>query len=172
VLIPFPEAHEVLLRRERKDAEQASRAHGRRKRYRVFFQEIIDRLREDHAFNNVRVAQPHGWYAFAPGTSGISFSVSFSWDAFRVEIYIDVGSREEYKRFFGALHAQADEIQSSIELPICWERIDERRASRIAIHRDVTIDDSDEELAQTRDCAIENLPIFRALFGPRLAKIV
>lgn len=171
VLIPLPEAKDYLIRRERKEAERTSRTRDRQERYRAFFQELIDRLREDHAFTNARVAQPNNWYAFASGIRGITYSASFSRDAFRVEVYIDVGSREENKRIFDALRAQAEEIQPLIDVPISWERLDDRRASRVAIYREATINDPDESLAQTREWAIRQLLRFREVFGPRLERV-
>lgn len=172
VLIPLPEAEEYLIRRERKDAEQATRARGRKEQYRVFFQELIDRLREDHDFTNARVGQPQSWYAFSSGISRITYGAVFTRTNFRVEVYIDVGSQEENKRIFDALHARADELQSHFDAPISWERLDNRRASRIAIYRDATIDDSEEALEQTRDWAIARLLEVKAVFGPRLTEIV
>lgn len=172
VLIPLPEAEEYLIRRERKDAEQASRAKGRREQYRVFFQELIDRLREDHGFTNARIGQPQNWHHFTSGVSGINYGAVFSREDFRVELYIDLGSQEENKRIFDALHARAEDLQSHFDAPLRWERLDDRRASRIAIFRDATIDDPEEALAQTRDWAIGKLLKFREVFGPRLAEIV
>lgn len=52
VLIPLPEAEDYLVRRERKEAGQSTRSRERGERFRAFFQELIDRLREDHGFTN------------------------------------------------------------------------------------------------------------------------
>lgn len=48
------------------------------------------------------------------------------------------------------------------------ERLDNRRASRIAIYHEATIDDPAEDLARVRDWAIGKLVKFREVFGRRL----
>lgn len=172
VLIPLPEAEEYLIRRERKEAGQGSRAKLRGERFRAFFQELIDRLREDHGFTNARVARPVHWHHFTTGFTRTVYGAVFGRGHFRVELYLDPGSKEENERIFDALRAQADEIQAHFDAPLSWERLDHRRACWIAIHREAMIDDSDEALAQTREWAIRQLLKFRDVFGPRLERVL
>src|SRR6266571_2733556 len=65
----------------RKASVEASEGGGtseKREAYRVFFQGLIDELREKHRFTGARLAQPQNWYAFAAGVSGISFGFNFA----------------------------------------------------------------------------------------------
>jgi hypothetical protein len=170
VLIPLPEAAEYIIRRERKDHEQASRSRGRMEQYRLFFQDLMDRLREEHAFTNARAAQPQNWYYFASGHTGISYAVSFSREGLRTELYIDTTSQEENKQIFAGLHMHAEKIQQEFDEPLSWEPMDDRRASRIAILHGAKIDAPEADLDAARDWAIDKLLRFKKVFGPRLGR--
>lgn len=172
MLIPLPEAEEYLIRRERKDHDQASRSRGINEQYRLFFQDLMDRLREDHQFTNARIGQPQNWYSFASGFGGISYAPVFSRKGLRTELYIDTASQEKNKGIFDALHRSAEDIQKEFDRPLTWQRLDNRKASRIAIHHDATIAAPEEELIAAREWAIAMLLRLKEVFGPRLERLV
>lgn len=87
-------------------------------------------------------------------------------DTARVELYIDLGDFETNKALFDWLHDQKDKIEKECGFPLQWERLDERRASRIAVTRNGNIGSSAEELEQIRKWQIERLLIFKKAFGP------
>lgn len=135
--------------------------------YRQYYQVLIDELREKHKFTGARIAQPQNWYAFSPGISGIRVSAVFAGnDTVRVELYIDLGDLETNKSLFDWLQSQKDIIEKECGFPLQWERLDERRASRIAVNRKGNIENSAEELEQIRKWQIERLLIFKKVFGP------
>lgn len=173
VIIPLPEAEEYLVRRERKEVEQATKARGRNEKYRLFFQALIDRLREDHDFTNARAGQPQNWYSFASGVaSGITYGAAFTKQGLRTEVYIDVGNREVNKRIFDALHEDAEAIQEQFDVSLSWERLDDRRASRVGIYNGTVIDAPDAELDAAREWATRTLLRVKEIFGPKLMQIV
>ena len=47
-------------------------------RYKVFFQALIDEMREKHSFTNARKGQYQSWYSFASGYSGVTYGFSFA----------------------------------------------------------------------------------------------
>ncbi|HLO16074.1 MAG TPA: DUF4268 domain-containing protein, partial [Anaerolineales bacterium] len=53
----------------------------------------------------------------------------------RVELYLDLGDQEQTKAVFDKLLAQKDKFQSQLG-QLEWERLDNRRASRIGIYHD------------------------------------
>lgn len=172
ILIPLPEAEDFLIRRERKDVGQATRTRGRQEQYRVFFQELIDRLREDHQFTNARAGQPQNWYTFASGLPGIGYAAVFTREGLRAEVYIDLGDQEQNKRVFDALRTEADALQPQFDDPLAWERLDDRRASRIGIYHGTTIDASPEELEGALRWMIQTLMRLKEVFGQRLAELL
>lgn len=141
--------------------------------YRVFYQGLIDDLRENYKFTGARVGQPQNWYAFSSGFTGIPYSGCFSQGKrVRVELYIDQGDVDKNKQIFDSLYDKRNKIESNFDGTIEWERLDDKRASRIAIYRDGTIDDPESELSEIHSWMVENLIKFKKIFGPYLKKIL
>lgn len=63
------------------------------------------------------------------------FVVSFTrTKLLRIELYIDTGTQDENKRIFDVLHQQRASIEEAFGEPLSWERMDGKRASRIAVY--------------------------------------
>jgi hypothetical protein len=140
---------------------------GKGEAYRQYYQPLIDELREKHKFTGARVAQPQNWYAFSSGVSGIHVSAVFAGnDTARVELYIDLRDFETNKALFDWLHGQKDTIEKECGFTLSWERLDERRASRITVSRSGSIESGAEDLEEIRKWQIQRLLIFKKLFGP------
>jgi hypothetical protein len=139
--------------------------------YRTFFQELIDTLRAEHRFTNARVGQPQNWYSFASGVSSVTYGVSFAQGGeVRAEVYIDTEDGEENKAMFDALAKDKEAIESQFGEPLRWERLDHRRASRIAVYRPGTIEEV-EKHGEIRRWVVERLLKLKKVFGPRIAEL-
>jgi hypothetical protein len=136
------------------------------KAYQRFFQQLIDELREKHKFTQATKGQPQNWYSFASGVSGVVYSVSFAQGGkLRAELYIDLGDRDENKSLFDQLHGQKQVFEQEYGMPLTWERLNERQASRVAVYRPGTIDESESALAAARQWMIQQLLELKKLFG-------
>ncbi len=139
--------------------------------YRTYFQTLIDELRDIHHFTNAKIGQPQNWYSFASGVSGATFGAVFvQGNKARTELYIDFKEGEKNKELFDWLYSQKDEIHAKYGKILEWERLDDRRASRIAIYRDGSIQSKEEELNQIKNWHIENLINFRKVLTPFIKK--
>lgn len=142
-------------------------------KYRAYFQALIDELREVHKFTGARVAQPQNWYSFSSGIQGVVYSAVFAQGGkARAEIYIDRGDKEKNKLLFDALKEREQHITESYGGPLEWERLDEKRASRIAIYRDGIIKSSDSELEEIRQWHIKNLLRLKDVFSREIQEIL
>jgi len=142
----------------------------RQEAYRSFFQSLINKLRDEHRFTNARVAQPQGWYAFSTGKSGLANAAVFAQGKkVRVELYIDTGDYEENKRLYDGLFDQREEIEVNFGQTLTWERLENRRASRIAFYKPGSIEDSAEDLQIMENWMIENLLKFKEVINPRVS---
>ena len=146
----------------------------RREKYRAFFQPLMDSLRENYRFTNARTAQPQNWYYFSAGHSQrVQYDATLaSGERARIGLYIDNTDKEWNKSLFDNLEERRTEIETELGEPLEWERLDDRRASRIAVYTDGSINDSDERLAIIRGWMVERLLKFKEVFGPRLAELV
>lgn len=136
--------------------------------YRTYFQGLLDELREKHRFTSAKKGQPQNWYTFSSGYKSFVYVHSFAaGNRVRTEIYIDAGDVDENKEYFDRLFGDREMIESEFGEPLEWERLDSKRASRIALYRDGSIDDSSEEVQSIHDWAIEKLLRFKHVFGNR-----
>jgi hypothetical protein len=86
----------------------------------------------------------------------------------RVELYIDRGESEENKKLFDSLARAREKIEAQLGTALEWERLDDRRASRIAVYMPGTIASDQPTLDSIRNWAIAHLLSFRSVFGPLL----
>jgi hypothetical protein len=141
-----------------------------RERYRTYFQSLIDELRTKHNFTNARAGQPQNWYSFASDNSRVyKYGTSFAkGDRVRAEIFFDCGDKAKNEQLFDCLRSQEKAVGNDFGSSLTWERLDERRACRIAIYRDGSIDADSDQLAEIREWAIASLLKFKAVFPRRI----
>ncbi|MBS0379003.1 MAG: DUF4268 domain-containing protein [Proteobacteria bacterium] len=91
-------------------------------------------------------AQGVMWHAQRTGSkdswlgagAGLRSGLSFVYTIYRgddegsaVELYIDVGNQKENKEIFDRFAARKGDLEAKLGHPVDWDRLDERRASRI-----------------------------------------
>ena len=128
------------------------------------------KLKEVAQFH-LREASPDGlnWILIAriPNTGQQIGFLGFSFarhGRLRVEFYIDSGDKEMNKNLFDELSAHKSEIQTELAgIPgsLEWERIDDKRASRIALYYQGSITDKPEKLTQLQVWAIDAMIKFQ-----------
>jgi len=151
----------------------SSNVSTRGEKYRAYFQALIDELREKHKFTGARAGQPQNWYSFSSGIQGILYGAVFSQGGkARTEIYLDQGDQEINKMLFDKLKEKEEEIINDFGSQLEWERLDDKRASRIAIYRDGEIDSSDSALEEIRNWHIENLLKFKMVFPKKIKNLI
>lgn len=141
--------------------------------YREYFQQLIDDLRVKHKFTGAKAGQPQNWYSFSSGIAGIILSNSFALGGkVRTEVYIDFQDKEKNEALFDALYKIKDEIGKDYDEPLFWERMDDKRASRIAVYRDGAIDVPPAQLQEIKKWSIENLLRLKKVLLPRIKEVM
>lgn len=142
---------------------------GKRLAYQEFFQQLIDELRDEHRFTNAKAGQPQNWYSFSSGTRGFTYGMSFAQGGeLRAELYIDLGERVQNEAAFDALEADKDAVEKEFGEKLRWERLESRRACRVACYATGAIEDPAEQQELHRKWAVERLLKFKKVLGPRL----
>ncbi len=142
-------------------------------KYRNYFQLLIDELREKHHFTGAKAGQPQNWYSFSSGISGITYGANFSQGGkARTEVYIDLGDQDKNKQVFDLLQQQATLIENELGHNVAWERLNDKRASRLALYINGNIDDSDAELETVKNWHIDKLLKLKKHLGSRLKEAV
>lgn len=158
--------------KETKAASASGSMSNKKLAYQAYFQTLLDELRSKYNFTRVRSASPRENCGFGTGYSGIELIAWFVGDdRLRAEVYLN-RSEPENKAIYDLLHARKDEIESAFGAKLTWERLDNRKASRIAIYRAGSITDSDEELDELRGWLIDQLLRLRETFVPRLNQVL
>ena len=138
-------------------------------RYKAFFQNLIDKLREQR-FTNVFKAQPQSWYSFSAGYGErAQYAACFGQGGtVRVEVYINSNDKDWNKTLYDQLFERKMHIESELGDSLVWERLDHRQASRVSLVRRGSIDDDEKALVEINDWLISRLLEFKQGFGPHL----
>lgn len=140
--------------------------------YQRFFQSLIDRLREEHQFTNALKAMPQNWYSFTTGVRGFEYGASFAnGGRIRTELRIYLGDEPRSKAAFEKLRVDAAAVEREFAEKLDWERMDGRKACRIASYRPASIRDSRETLEEHCAWAIDRLLRFKRVFGERILSL-
>ena len=158
-----------------------TRIKERERLYIGFYSGLLQELRKVSPFQ-VREAGPDGlsWMTIAklPSTGPqVGFlGCAFAWHRrFRIEFYIDSYDKEKNKRLFDMLYLRKDEIQAELrDIPgsLEWERIDDKRASRIALYHEGAITNAPEELAQLRTWAVDAMVRFQKVIDQHVSHVL
>jgi len=155
-----------------------SQISDRQGKYIHFFSQLQEKLQHVEPLIITPRTNPQGrnWFTISAQSkkdeSDGSFWLSFSFThraRFRIEFYIDEPKIEDSKLIFNLLYEQKKEIETNLGFSLSWERLDKKRASRVACYRaDSSITNSEKALLQIQDWAIVILPKFYDALFPKV----
>jgi CBS domain-containing protein len=139
----------------------------------VFFADLLEALKRSRpGITRANRTQAQNWWSFSGGRTGFAFGWVFDGRGnLRVELYIDTGDREANKAAFDALEANRTAIEQQLGLPLVWERLNTKRASRVYTALPVRVTDDVERLAQAKEWALDAMIRFVEAFQKRIAGV-
>jgi hypothetical protein len=134
-IIPTPEAADFMIGITEKEKEQKqverglSNAQGLRH---AFWEQALEGLQKAGVtlYQNISPSRDH-WLSAGSGLRAVPFTMIFSKNEVRVVMNIERGSKEENKQVFDWFYSHKGDIESSFGSPLDWNRLDEKKASRI-----------------------------------------
>lgn len=145
----------------------------RRRRYRYFFQMLVDELRDKHEFTRSTKGQAQNWMRFGSGFAGMPYSTSFAWEGHaKVELSFDKGEKSTNEEIYDSLLERKDAIETELGEQMVWNRMDHAKACSVGVRRDGSIENDDEALSEIRQWMIETLLKFNRVFRPHLTEIL
>jgi|GEM_PF-1393179 len=86
--------------------------------------------------------------------------------------YIDLQEKDRNKKLFDLLQAQQGQIEQEFGEALTWERLDDKRACRIAAYRDGRIEEPMQVLNEIRDWSIANLLKLKKVLLPKANELL
>ncbi|MGQ9910453.1 MAG: DUF4268 domain-containing protein [Candidatus Flexifilum sp.] len=100
-----------------------------RHRLRVeFWEQLLERSKERTKLGMNRSPSTDHFLSISTGVSGIVYNYLIWKDSAAVEVYIDVGDKQQNKHYFDRLYSQREQIEREFGDALEWRRLDEKRA--------------------------------------------
>lgn len=112
----------------------------------TFFERVFVGIAAEYPVIRSPKVQPTNWCSFASGPFG-NYCLTFSKAGYRIEVYLDLGDQEKTKQLFDHLYGSRQEIEQQLGFEVAWERLDDKRASRLAVYHE-DFDPRDDTTAQ------------------------
>ncbi|GAA4536425.1 DUF4268 domain-containing protein [Amycolatopsis samaneae] len=113
----------------------------------AFFEEVFDLLTQEYPAIRTPRIQPANWCSFAGGPFGY-YALTFSKQGYRIELYLDMqesAGQQATKHLFDFLYQQHEAIHRELGFELVWERLEDKRASRISVYNSgFVLEDADE----------------------------
>ena len=134
-IIPTPEAKELMIGINAKEAEEKSTEVVLKNRHNVrreYWENALEIFQGSSCslYNNISPSKDH-WLSAGSGLSGCPYALIFLQKELRVELSIARRSTEENKFVFDFLQGSKEKIEESFGDPLEWLRLDEKKSSRI-----------------------------------------
>ena len=133
-IIPTKDVEEFMIGLASKSLDEVEAAAEEQNRFRVrrkFWTELLNvAASRSPRFQSISPGT-QSWISAGSGVGGLPFNFAAAKGYGRVELYIDRGEKDENKAIFDELIAQKEAIENAFGGPLTWERLDEKRASRI-----------------------------------------
>lgn len=141
---------------------------SRRQKQLAYWTSFSEFLQANKSSFRIRRPRKDHWFEFPTGRSGSVISATISLDRYRrigVELY---NHGDVNKVIFDALYAQKPEIEAEIGSTLDWQRLDAKKATRIALFKTGEDPGNPEEWLQQHAWMLEQMTKFKKAFAPRL----
>ena len=124
-----------------------------------FWNTLLERSKEKTNLHRNISPSVHHWISASSGVRGLGFAYVVTSKSVQTELYIDRGKEcdEVNKQIFDQLFSHKDEIEKDFGEPLRWQRLDDRRASRISKRIDFAGINDKEKWEELQDDMIDTM---------------
>lgn len=142
--------------------------------YRSFWNMFLSKLKsKDSSATKSTKTQPDSYFTIGAGRTGFAYVCTFTTaKQICVQVYIDTGDREKNKKAYDLLADMRMELEEKVGAPMLWERLDDKKSSRISLCTEGTIDDSQEDLEVLADWAVASTLKMRKAFSSKIKALL
>jgi len=145
-IIPMKDAEEFTISMAEKTQEDINDQEDLKARHYLrldFWKEFLKQANlKTKAFQNISPSKD-SWLATSSGMSGVGLNVVISNRYARSEVYISRSNKEDNKFIFDELLKKREMLEAKFGSSLIWERLDDRKASRIKYSMDSNYFDKD-----------------------------
>jgi hypothetical protein len=136
-IIPMKDAEDYVISMADKTQEDINTQEELKSRHLLrleFWKQLLQKANSNNlsSFQNISPSKDN-WIGVGSGLSGVSFNFVISNYYARVEVYMSRSSKEENKLIFKSLLDKKSEIEEKIGMPLIWEELSDKKASRIKL---------------------------------------
>ena len=157
------------LKNQKKEQRQK---HATRHELRLeFWKDLIHRAKAfTPRFSNIAPSKEN-WISTGAGTSGFNYAYVIRMRDAQVELYIDQGDAKSNKQSFDKLYAQKERIEQAFGQTLDWQRLDEKRASRVRFVLETSGLLDKVNWPELQDRMIEAMVMLDKTFTPEIRKL-
>lgn len=131
-----------------------------------FWKSLLEKSRHRTSLHSNLSPTIYSWIGTGAGKSGLGYNYAITNKYGSVELYIDRGKgwEDENKQIFDDLYSNKDEIEKDFGDKLEWQRLDDRRASRIRkVYEYAGLDDKDKWSNLQNDMIDDMIKLEKAL---------
>jgi hypothetical protein len=166
-IIPIKEAEEFVISMANKSREEVGTQEQMKERHivrRKFWTAYLKEINKATSlYQNVSPSKDH-WISAGSGISGVTFTSVVTGDYIRIELSIHGKTQEENKAIFDALESQKSTIETTFGNPLEWERLSDKRMSRIKFELKEVSVFNEEDWHKMFGFMCQHVPKFEAAF--------
>lgn len=139
-IIPTPEAKELMIGINAKEAEEKSTEVVIKKRHSVryeYWELALEAFQNSlcNLYDNISPRKDH-WLSASSGLSGCSYNLIFLQKSLRVELWVSRAVTEENKFLYDFLFELKTQIEQVFGQPLEWMRLNDKKSSRVQFSTD------------------------------------
>ena len=173
-VITMREAEDFIISMEQKNRdniEKQEEVKTRHKLRREFWTKMIPLVNKTcRLYQNVSPSKDH-WLSAGSGMSGVAYNCVVTKSYVRVELTISGRTQEENKEIYDHLIERKEKIETIYGSPLVWERMDDKRMSRIKAEKQGLSIFNYEDWDDMIDFLKNTLPKFEQTFKKEIQEV-